>query len=95
MSKFLPKDFDPSRPLVLIAGRDTYPALLAERAIKAGAVVRLVELKGETSLELVDSFASEERVTAKVGQVGFRWNQLVRQKVCKMIDILTPSDPQN
>lgn len=70
MSRFLPEDFDASRPLVLIAGRDTYPKLMAERARAAGVPTRLVELKGETSAELVDSFAPEERAKVKVGQVG-------------------------
>ena len=70
MSKFLPEDFDSSRPLVLVAGRDTYPALLASRAKEAGVSVRLVELKGETSIELAESFSTDERITVKVGQVG-------------------------
>ena len=59
MSKFLPEDFDANRPLVLIAGRDNYPALLDERARAAGVPTRLVELKGETSDELVDRFTPE------------------------------------
>ena len=70
MSKFLPEDFDASRPLALIAGRDAYPMLLAERARATGVPVRLVELQGETSPELVDSFSTEERALVKVGQVG-------------------------
>jgi len=70
MSKFLPEDFDANRPLVLIAGRDNYPALLADRARAAGVPTRLVELKGETSAGLVDRFAPEERTRVKVGQVG-------------------------
>jgi len=70
MSKFLPQDFDPSHPLALIAGQGTYPMLLAERARAAGAPTRLVELKGETSTELVASFPADERATVKVGQVG-------------------------
>ena len=70
MSKFLPQDFDPSRPLALIAGQGTYPMLLAERARAAGTPTRLVELKGETSTELMTSFPADERATVKVGQVG-------------------------
>ncbi len=70
MSKFLPNDFDVGRPLALIAGRDAYPMLLAERARAAGVSVRLVELQGETSPELIDSFPADERAAAKVGQVG-------------------------
>ena len=70
MSRFLPNDFDAGRPLALIAGRDTYPALLAERARAAGVPVRLIELQGETSPELIDSFPDDERAAVKVGQVG-------------------------
>jgi len=70
MSRFLPENFDSSRPLALIAGQGLYPVLLAERARQAGISVRLIELGGETSPELVDSFAKEERSAVKVGQVG-------------------------
>jgi len=70
MSKFLPQDFESGRPVVLIAGQGTYPMLLAERARAAGAPTRLVELKGETSTELIASFSADERATVKVGQVG-------------------------
>lgn len=70
MSHFLPDDFDPSRPLVLIAGQGIYPQLLAERARKAGITIRLIELGGETSTELINSFPENQRSAVKVGQVG-------------------------
>ena len=70
MSRFLPDDFDARRPLALIAGRDAYPMLLAERARAAGVSVRLIELQGETSPELIAGFPTDERATVKVGQVG-------------------------
>jgi len=70
MSSFLPDNFDASRPLALIAGQGEYPILLAKRARKAGISVRLIELGGETSPELVSSFPETERSTVKVGQVG-------------------------
>ncbi len=70
MSKFLPPDFDSSQALVLVAGQGTYPMLLAKRAREAGAITRLVELKGETSSELLSLFSADERITVKVGQVG-------------------------
>jgi DUF1009 family protein len=70
MSKFLPDHFDASRTLVLIAGQGTYPILLAQRAKSAGINLRLIELGGETSEELIDSFPSAERSAVKVGQVG-------------------------
>ena len=78
MSRFLPENFDASRPLALIAGQGQYPVLLAERARQAGISVRLIELGGETSPELVDSFAQEERSTVKVGQVGKLLKELKR-----------------
>ena len=70
MSRFLPDDFDASRPLALIAGQGDYPILLAERARKVGINLRLIELGGETSPELVSSFSDNERSAVKVGQVG-------------------------
>lgn len=70
MSRFLPDNFDTSRPLVLIAGQGNYPILLAERARRRGITLRLVVLGGETSTELVESFRVDERTHIKVGQIG-------------------------
>ena len=70
MSRFLPDNFDTSRPLVLIAGQGNYPILLAERARRRGITLRLVVLGGETSTELVESFRVDERTDIKVGQIG-------------------------
>ena len=70
MSCFLPDDFNPSRPLALIAGQGIYPQLLAERARKAGIPLRLIELGGETSTELINTFPENQRSAVKVGQVG-------------------------
>ena len=70
MSCFLPDDFDPSRPLALIAGQGIYPQLLAERARKAGIPLRLIELGGETSTELINTFPENQSSAVKVGQVG-------------------------
>jgi len=78
MSRFLPGNFDASRPLALIAGQGQYPVLLAERARQAGISVRLIELGGETSAELVDSFAKDQRSVVKVGQVGKLLKELKR-----------------
>ena len=78
MSRFLPENFDASRPLALIAGQGLYPVLLAERARQAGISVRLIELGGETSPELVESFAMDERSAVKVGQVGKLLKELKR-----------------
>ena len=70
MSRFLPKNFDASRTLALIAGQGSYPVLLAERARKAGIHVCLIELGGETSPDLISSFPENKRSAVKVGQVG-------------------------
>ena len=70
MSRFLPDDFDANRPLALIAGQGSYPILLAKRARQSGIPLRLIELSGETSPELVSSFSDDERIAVKVGQVG-------------------------
>lgn len=78
MSRFLPDNFDASRPLALIAGQGNYPILLAKRAIEAGISLRLIELGGETSPELVSSFSENERTAVKVGQVGKLLKELKR-----------------
>ena len=70
MSRFLPDNFDANRPLALIAGQGNYPILLAERARKAGIRLYLIELGGETSAELVQTFSNDKRSAVKVGQVG-------------------------
>ena len=68
MSRFLPNNFDASLPLALIAGQGQYPVLLAERVRKAKIPLRLIELGGETSPELVSSFPEVERVAVKVAR---------------------------
>ena len=78
MSRFLPDNFDASRPLALIAGQGNYPILLAKRAREAGISLRLIELGGETSPELVSSFSENERTAVKVGQVGKLLKELKR-----------------
>ena len=70
MSRFLPKDFDPKRPVALIAGRGRYPELLLERLRAAGLAVRLVAFEGETAPELEAKFSPGEVRRIKVGQLG-------------------------
>ena len=76
MSRFLPENFDASKPIALIAGQGQYPILLAQRARAAGIDLRLIELGGETPTELVNNFKPEQRATVKVGQVGKLLNEL-------------------
>ena len=80
MSRFLPNNFDASLPLALIAGQGQYPVLLAERVRKAKIPLRLIELGGETSPELVSSFPEVERAAVKVGQVGKLLKELKKMK---------------
>lgn len=69
-SRFLPPDFDPTRPVVLIAGQGRYPALVTESIRAAGVPLRLVALDEETSPELQAAFPEDQRALIKVGQVG-------------------------
>jgi UDP-2,3-diacylglucosamine hydrolase len=69
-SRFLPDDFDPERPVAVIAGRGAYPALTVEAIRKAGVPVRLVAVHDETRPELVESFPESERVRLHAGQLG-------------------------
>ncbi|MBI2516434.1 MAG: UDP-2,3-diacylglucosamine diphosphatase LpxI [Opitutae bacterium] len=70
LSAYLPQDFDPRRPIALIAGRGQYPIITAAAIRRAGVPLRLVAMDDETSPELVASFPEAERVTLNVGQVG-------------------------
>ena len=69
-SRFLPPDFDPGRPLALIAGQGLYPRLIAAAVRRAGIPLRLIAFADETAPELVASFPEPERHTILVGQVG-------------------------
>ena len=67
---FVPPDFDPQRPVALIAGRGRYPVITAAAIRAAGVPVRLIAMDDETSPELIASFPPAESVTLNVGQVG-------------------------
>jgi UDP-2,3-diacylglucosamine hydrolase len=70
LSAFLPAEFNPQRPVVLIAGQGIYPILIAHAVRRAGVPIRLVAFEEETRPELVDSFPASERRTIQVGQLG-------------------------
>jgi DUF1009 family protein len=70
LSAYLPPDFDPRRPVALIAGQGRYPALLAEQARAAGLPLRLIAMEGETAPELQATFPEPDRALIKVGQIG-------------------------
>ena len=69
-SAFLPANFDPRRPVALIAGQGLYPLLIAAAARAAGVSLKLVAFDEETRPELVASFADADRRTLLVGQLG-------------------------
>lgn len=69
-SRFLPADFDPSRPVAVVAGQRDYPALAIAAMRQRGQPVRLIALQGETDPELIETFSEDEREVIKVGQVG-------------------------
>lgn len=70
ISRFLPPDYDPARPVALIAGQGTYPVLIATAVRAAGIPLRLIAFEEETTPELVASVPDAERVVIKVGQLG-------------------------
>jgi len=72
LSRFLPPDFDPARPIGIVAGRGVYPKLLADAARAAGAETRLLAFRDETMPELYDAFPPEHRDWFDVGQLG-KW----------------------
>jgi len=78
LSAFLPENFDPTRPLGLIAGKGHYPLLVAEAARRTGVAVRLIAFEGETSAELLALFPPAERETILVGQLGKLLKTLAR-----------------
>jgi DUF1009 family protein len=69
-SAFLPANFDPSRPITLIAGQGLYPQLVAASVRRAGLKLRLVAFDEETPPELIASFPEAERRVLLVGQLG-------------------------
>jgi len=78
IQRFLPDDFDATKPMVVIAGKGLYPQLTCARARAAGCPVRLVAFEDETAEELWDSFADGERERIKVGQLGHLLKALKR-----------------
>ncbi len=70
LSAYLPANFDPKRPLALIAGRGQYPIITAAAIRRAGIPLRLIAMDDETSPDLIASFPPSERISLNVGQVG-------------------------
>ena len=70
LSAFFPPNFDPHRPIALIAGQGLYPQLVAQAVRRAGVPLKLVAFDEETPPDLIASFAEADRRTLLVGQVG-------------------------
>ncbi len=70
LSRFLPADFNPSRPIALIAGQGQYPIRVAAAIRRAGVPLRLIAFEEETPAELFASFPEDERRMLLVGQLG-------------------------
>ncbi|MDR0901869.1 MAG: UDP-2,3-diacylglucosamine diphosphatase LpxI, partial [Opitutaceae bacterium] len=70
LSRFLPSDYDPGKPVALIAGQGLYPVLVADAIRRAGVPLRLIAFEDETSPALHDSFPENERGKFLVGQLG-------------------------
>jgi UDP-2,3-diacylglucosamine hydrolase len=70
ISAFLPKNFDPSRPVALIAGQGLYPMLIAQAIRRAGIPLRLIAFEEETRPDLYESVPEADRKKLLVGQLG-------------------------
>ena len=82
LSHFLPSDFDSTKPVGLIAGRGSYPKLVADRAKELGVPVRLIAFEDEATNALFDSFPKEHRARINVGQLG-KWLKALRKFDCQ------------
>ncbi len=70
LSAFLPPNFDPRRPIALIAGRGHYPLFTANAIRAAGVPLRLIAIEEETMPELFNSVPPAERIEVNAGQLG-------------------------
>jgi DUF1009 family protein len=70
LSSFLPANFDPGRPIALIAGQGVYPQLIAAAVRRAGVPLRLIAFEEETGPELIATFAPADCRKILVGQIG-------------------------
>lgn len=69
-TRFLPPGFDLAQPIVIIAGKGRYPALLAECAREYKANIKLIAFENETEPSLLESFRPEDRRVVPVGKLG-------------------------
>lgn len=70
LSAFLPANFNPQKPVALIAGQGIYPMLVAAAVRRAGVPLKLIAFDEETRPDLYASFADADRRMLLVGQLG-------------------------
>ena len=70
LSQFLPDGFQPNDGICLIAGKELYPELVANRMRDAGVRSKIIAYEGETRESLFDSFSEDDRIRIKVGKLG-------------------------
>jgi DUF1009 family protein len=78
LSRFLPPDYDRTRPVTVLAGKGVYPVLTVAALRRAGVPVRLIGFAEETREDLVASFPEDERAIILVGQLGHMLKALRR-----------------
>ncbi len=70
LSQFIPPDFDIKHPIVVIAGKASYPRLTIDALLAAKLDVCLIAFEDETLPEVLESFSADKVATIKVGQLG-------------------------
>ncbi|MBH53321.1 MAG: hypothetical protein CMI18_03120 [Opitutaceae bacterium] len=70
LSQFLPDEFNPKDGICLIAGKELYPELVADRMRQQEVRSRLIAWEEETRDSLYDAFPNDHRIRLKVGKLG-------------------------
>jgi DUF1009 family protein len=70
LSQYLPDNYQPEDGICLIAGKERYPELIADRMRKQGVRSKIIAYKGETRDSLYEAFPEEDRTRIKVGKLG-------------------------
>lgn len=70
ITQFLPDGFHPDDGICLIAGKELYPELIAQRMMAEGIRTKLIAYEGETRNSLYESYPNQDRVRIKVGKLG-------------------------
>jgi DUF1009 family protein len=81
ISRFLPKDFDSSKGVAILAGRGVYPILVYEALKKLNIPAKLIAFEDEASDKLINSFPKNDQVLINVGQLGNLLKSLKKFKI--------------